>query len=141
MSQWPALVRLMARLHVWLYQLSGGRLFGTFQGVPVLLLSTRGRKTGRRYRTPLLYGEHRGGYVVIASYGGSPQHPAWWKNLLHAPRGEVQVRARKVAVSARALEGPERDQAWDHMVGLYPPFADYQKRTERVIPVVLLEPV
>ena len=95
--------------------------------VPTLLLTTTGRKSGKSQILPLIYGKTESGYAIVASKGGAPSHPAWYFNLTAYPKVEVQVEA-------------ERSTLWDQMVGIYPPYADYQKRTERKIPVVILEP-
>ncbi len=108
--------------------------------VPTLLLTTTGRKSGKPQILPLIYGKTENGYAIVASKGGAPSHPAWYLNLTAHPEVEVQVEAERFPVKARTATGAERSALWDQMVGIYPPYADYQKRTEREIPVVILEP-
>ena len=121
-----------------------GHLWDTSQGgglglTPTLLLTTTGRKSGRALILPLIYGEADGNYVIIASKGGAPEHPAWYLNLVDNPTVEVQVKADCFSAKARVANGEERTKLWDQMVGVYPPYTEYQTRTEREIPVVVLE--
>ena len=109
--------------------------------LPTLLLTTTGRKTGEPRALPLIYGEYGDSYIVIASKGGMPTHPVWYLNLEAKPECELQVGAKHVAARARVIEGEEREKIWDQMVGIYPPYVDYQKATERRIPVIVLDPV
>jgi proline iminopeptidase len=110
--------------------------------VPSLLLTTTGRKSGERYIFPLFYGQTGGGgYFVIASKGGAPQHPGWYRNLLADPEVEVQVGTAKFKARARTATGEERARLWQKSLQFWPPYADYQKKTEREIPVVVLDPV
>ncbi|MDH3214155.1 MAG: nitroreductase family deazaflavin-dependent oxidoreductase [Myxococcales bacterium] len=109
--------------------------------VPTLLLTTTGRKSGTPQTLPLIYGKAGDGYAIVASKGGAPSHPAWYLNLSALPEVEVQVEARRFRAKARTATGSERSALWDQMVGIYPPYTDYQKRTEREIPVVVLEPL
>ena len=109
--------------------------------VPSLLLTTTGRKSGERFIFPLFYGEAGGGYFVIASKGGAPQHPGWYRNILANPQVEVQVGTKKLTARARTATGAERARLWEQSLKFWPPYADYQKKTEREIPVVVLEPV
>ncbi len=109
--------------------------------VPTLLLTTTGRKTGGERVLPLIYGEAGGGYVVVASKGGMPTHPAWYLNLCAQADVKVQVAAKKLRAVARTAEGAERASLWQQMAKIYPPYDDYQARTEREIPVVVLDPV
>ncbi len=107
--------------------------------VPTLLLTTRGRKSGRNTTIPLIYGTTGDGYCVVASKGGAPAHPAWYLNLLADNTVHVQVAGEKFIARARVAEGEERSALWEQMVGVYAPYSDYQARTRRVIPVVVLE--
>ena len=109
--------------------------------IPTLLLTTTGRKSGKPIIMPLIYGEADGNYVVVASKGGAPQHPGWYLNLAKQPQVEVQVLAKRFRAKARTSTGTERAQLWEKMAAIYPPYNDYQKKTEREIPVVVLEPV
>ena len=127
------------RLHRWLYRLSGGRI-GTRVGPwSALLLVTRGRKSGERRTVGLNYLTDDGRLVVVGSYAGEDRHPAWWLNLLADPRAEVQVGAARYSVTARELEGPDRDRMWARVVDTDPSYAAYEDRTTRRIPVVVLE--
>jgi proline iminopeptidase len=109
--------------------------------VPSLLLVTTGRKSGERYIFPLFYGDMAGGYFVVASKGGAPEHPGWYKNLLANPEVEVQVGTRHLKARARIAAGAERARLWEQALGFWPPYADYQQKTEREIPVVVLEAI
>ena len=110
--------------------------------VPALLLVTKGRKTGEKYLFPLFYGESGGNYVIVASKGGAPDHPGWYKNLKAHPDVELQVGTRTIKAKARDAHGAERAKLWDLALGFWPPYADYQKKVPgREIPVVVLEPV
>jgi proline iminopeptidase len=109
--------------------------------VPSLLLTTTGRKSGEKFIFPLFYGTDGDSYIVVASKGGAPKHPNWYLNLVANPEVEVQVGPRKFRARARTVTGPERTRLWQKALEFWPPYADYQKKTEREIPVVLLEPV
>ena len=142
----PKIMRALSRAHVWLYRRTGGRLGSTWRvgsafprGVPVLLLTTIGRKTKRRRTTPLLYLEDGGRYVVVGSQGGLPKDPLWLTNLSASPEVEVQVGPRLQRMRARIASADERAAIWPRLVAHYGDFATYQAWTERVIPVVLLE--
>ena len=108
--------------------------------LPTLLLTTRGRKSGEPRALPLIYGTVGDSYVVIASKGGLPDHPLWYRNLEAEPSCELMVGAKAVSARARVAEGDERERIWAQMAKLYPPYLDYQKATERQIPVVVLDP-
>ena len=107
---------------------------------PTLLLTVTGRKSGERLIFPLIYGEAAGGYVVVASKGGSTQHPGWYLNLLADPKVDVQIATRKFQATARVLTGAERGAVWEQMVKQFAPYAEYQKTAGREIPVVVLIP-
>jgi deazaflavin-dependent oxidoreductase (nitroreductase family) len=110
--------------------------------VPSLLLTTTGRKSGEKFIFPLFYGEAgNGSYIVVASKGGAPQHPGWYRNILAHPEVEVQVGTSKLKAKARTATGAERTRLWQKSLEFWPPYADYQKKTEREIPVVVLDPV
>ena len=108
--------------------------------LPTLLLTTTGRRSGEPRALPLIYGEAGESYVVIASKGGMPNHPLWFRNLEAKPACELKVGAKALSAHARTAEGEERERLWKMMVEVYPPYTDYQKSTERVIPVVVLDP-
>src|SRR4051794_7654784 len=110
--------------------------------VPSLLLTTTGRKSGEKFIFPLFYGETGDGhYFVVASKGGAPQHPGWYRNILADPEVEVQVGTSKFKARARTATGDERKRLWNKGLEFWPPYADYQEKTEREIPVVVLDPV
>lgn len=129
------------RLHASLYRATDGRVGGRLLGSPVLLLVTTGRRTGQRRTTPLLYLEDQNRYVVVASNGGAPKHPVWWLNLRDGPEAAVEVGDRKVRVRAREARDGERERLWRGLVKMYPPYENYQRKTDRRIPVAVLEPV
>ena len=108
--------------------------------LPTLLLTTKGRKSGEPRALPLIYETVDDSYVVIASKGGMPEHPLWFRNLEARPECELQVAAKSLTARARVAEGEERERLWDQLAELYPPYLDYQKATERTIPVVVLDP-
>ena len=121
--------------HYWDASLGGGEGMLT-----TLLLTTRGRKSGRTLTLPLIYRPtDSGGYCVIASKGGAPNHPAWFLNLSTDPNVQVQVVNDRFAAVARVAEGAERERLWQMMVDYYAPYTDYQAATERQIPVVVLD--
>ena len=109
--------------------------------VPSLLLTTTGRKSGERFIFPLFYGKAGEGYFVVASKGGAPQHPGWYRNILANPDVDVQVGTAKMKARARTATGEERTRLWEKSLEFWPPYADYQRKTEREIPVVVLDPV
>lgn len=109
--------------------------------VPTLVLTTTGRRSGRRYLNPLIFGEHGGSQVVVASRGGAPAHPSWYVNLAAVPEVEVQVKARKFRARARTAVGDERVALWRLMAAIYPSYDEYQRIAGREIPVVVLDPL
>ncbi|MBN9563619.1 MAG: nitroreductase family deazaflavin-dependent oxidoreductase [Alphaproteobacteria bacterium] len=109
--------------------------------VPSLLLTTTGRKSGEKFTFPLFYGETGNSYIIVASKGGAPEHPGWYRNLLAHPEVEVQVGTKKLKAKARTATGEERERLWKKGLEFWPPYADYQKKTDREIPVVVLDPI
>jgi deazaflavin-dependent oxidoreductase (nitroreductase family) len=107
--------------------------------VPTLLLTTTGRKSGKRLTLPLIFGRWGTDYVVVASKGGAPAHPAWYLNLASNPDVEVQVKADKFKARAYTAQGEERTALWRKMIEIYGPYEQYQQRTDREIPVVVLK--
>jgi len=134
------MLKLFSRIHVFLYQASGGRIGGRFKAAPVLLLTTTGRKSGKRRTTPLLYGEDAGRYVIVASVGGAPKHPAWYLNLRADAAAAIQMGGRTLAVHAEMAAPEERARLWTVMTQMYAPYDDYQAKTSREIPLVILTP-
>jgi deazaflavin-dependent oxidoreductase (nitroreductase family) len=133
--------RFITGVHTRLFRLSSGKIGGRMAGCPVLLLTTKGRKTGKERVTPLLYIPDNENFVLIASNGGVPNHPAWYWNMQANPEVAVEVGGRKLRVRAEDVSGAERERLWAKAVSMYASYADYQKRTERQIPVVILRPV
>ncbi|MFG2455989.1 nitroreductase family deazaflavin-dependent oxidoreductase [Streptomyces sp. NPDC048523] len=131
------------REQVELYESSGGTKGNTLMdtGMPVIILTTRGAKSGSIRKTPLMRVEHEGRYAVVASLGGAPKHPVWYHNVKADPHVELQDGAVKRDFVAREITGAEKDEWWERAVAAYPPYADYQEKTDRVIPVFVLEPV
>jgi deazaflavin-dependent oxidoreductase (nitroreductase family) len=125
--------------HVRVYKETGGERGYNWRGTEILLLETEGRKSGEPRITPLIQREVDGNWVLVASKGGYPEHPAWFKNLTAKPEAEIQVKADRVPVRAREAEGEERDRLWKKMTEVWPAYDDYQKRTDRRIPIVVLE--
>lgn len=130
-----------AREQVELYESSGGTKGLTLRGKPVIILTTKGAKSGRLRKTPLMRVEHDGSYAVVASQGGAPKHPVWYYNLAAHPRVELQDGPAKQDMTARELAGEEKAAWWERAVAAWPDYAGYQKRTDREIPVFVLEPV
>lgn len=124
------------------FERSGGTEATTLldTGLPVVIVTNIGAKTGKIRKTPLMRVEHNGRYAAVASQGGSPKHPVWYYNLVAHPRVELQDGPVRTAMTARELSGPERAQWWERAVAAYPPYAEYQQKTDRQIPVFLLEP-
>ena len=134
------MMKFFSKLHVFLYRASGGRIGGRFKAAPVLLLTTTGRKTGKRRTTPLLYAEDAGRFVIIASVGGAPKHPAWYLNLQGNADAAIQVGGRTLEVHAETAPPEERARLWTLMTRIYPGYDEYQAKTSREIPVVTLTP-
>ena len=131
-------MKILGTLHRGLYRASGGKLGKTFFGTPVLLLTTTGRRTGRPRTWPLTYLSEGENLIVIASNGGQPNHPAWYLNLWAKPRVSVQLGQRNYKMIAQIPEGDERARLWSRVVEEYPAYAEYQRKTDRQIPVVVL---
>lgn len=123
--------------HLWDSSIGGGKGMLT-----TLLLSTKGRKSGKTLKLPLIYRPtENGGYCVIASKGGAPAHPAWFLNLLDEPNVTIKVASQEHSAKARVAEGAERESLWQMMADYYPPYLDYQAATARQIPVVVIDPL
>ena len=133
-------VRRLSSAHRILYRVTGGRVGRRLVSNDMLILTTRGRRTGKRHEVPLLYLRDGRRMVVIASYGGRPHNPNWFDNLLRDPSVEVQIDGRRLRARAVVASGSERDTWWSRFVAAYPGYAGYQERTDRRIPIVFLEP-
>ena len=131
-------VRLASRLHASVYRATGGRVGHHVAGIDTLLLTTTGNRTGKRRTVPLLYLEDGARLVVIASYGGRPHHPDWYRNLEADPRAIAQVQGRIFDVVTETATGGDRDHLWSRALEAWPGYADYQAKTDRPIPVVWL---
>jgi len=125
--------------HVYAYRASGGRIGNTFRGAPVLLVDHVGRKSGKHFTSPLIYGEDGDDLILVASYGGAKRDPAWWPNLKEHPETMVNVRGEKRRVRVRQASAEEKARLWPKMVAIYAPYEDYQRKTSRDIPVAILE--
>ncbi|MEJ8638890.1 nitroreductase family deazaflavin-dependent oxidoreductase [Streptomyces sp. NPDC006475] len=129
------------RDQVELFESSGGSKGTTMRGMPVIILTTRGAKSGKIRKSPLMRVEHEGEYAVVASLGGAPKHPVWYHNVVADPRVELQDGAVRQDMTAREVTGEEKAAWWARAVEAYPDYADYQKKTDREIPVFVLERV
>jgi deazaflavin-dependent oxidoreductase (nitroreductase family) len=130
----------VTNLHVLAYRLSGGLVGRRVPGLPpMLLLDHVGAKSGKRRTTPLAYIDDGEAIVIVASKGGAPRHPAWFHNVRAHPETTVQVGSRRLAVRARVATAEERSRLWPRVVAAYDGYANYQQRTEREIPLVILE--
>ena len=123
------------------YEATNGEKGGDMKGRPVIVLTSVGAKTGKIRKTPLMRVEHDGTYAVVASLGGAPEHPVWYFNLKANPHVELQDLATKRDYTAREVTGDEKTLWWDRAVEAWPDYANYQKKTDRQIPVFVLEPV
>lgn len=130
---------LYGKEHVRRYQETDGAEGHDWNNTTVLLLTTKGRKSGRPYTTPLIYQANGDDYVIVASKGGDPRHPDWFTNLSADPEVEVQVKGDKFKARARTADPDERPQLWALMTRTWPYYDDYQTKTDRQIPVIILE--
>jgi len=135
------LAKVITRVHRTVYDVSGGRIGGELLKMPVLKLTTVGRKSGER-RTTMLTAAHLmgGSVVIVASYGGDDRHPNWYLNLVANSDVELEMRSEKRPMRARVTKGDERARIWSEIIRTHTNYADYQRRTEREIPVVVLDP-
>ena len=122
------------------FRANGGKLGGGFEGAPMLLLHSTGARSGEERVHPVMYQQVDGGYAVFASKGGAPSNPDWYHNLLAQPRVKAEIGTGTVDLVARVTQGQERDRIWTAQKAAYPGFADYESKTDREIPVVVLEP-
>lgn len=131
-------MKVASRVHLALYRMTAGRITGTIAGLPILLLTTTGRKTYRRTTIPLVYLRDGRDVVVIGSNGGNRNHPSWYTNLLADNRAEVQIKGVKTRRLATTASGAERDRLWQQAIALWPGYSKYQEETSRLIPLVVL---
>ncbi|MGA5561167.1 nitroreductase family deazaflavin-dependent oxidoreductase [Streptomyces platensis] len=122
------------------YEASGGQEGTTLRGMPVVILTTRGARSGKIRKSPLMRVEHDGAYAAVASMGGAPRHPVWYHNVVADPRVELQDGPVRQDMTAREVTGAEKALWWGRAVEAFPDYDDYQKKTDRQIPVFVLEP-
>ncbi|HWI73644.1 MAG TPA: nitroreductase family deazaflavin-dependent oxidoreductase [Baekduia sp.] len=130
---------LFGQEHIDRYEATGGQEGHDWQNTQTLILTTTGRKSGEPRKAPLIYGEHGGDYLVVASKGGAPEPPAWYVNLQADPEAEIQVWDETIPVRARDATPEEKPELWKIMTGHWPSYDEYQTKTDRPIPVVVLE--
>lgn len=133
-------LKAMFKAHAEIYERSGGRI-GAWLGLPTLLLSVTGRKSGKTHSTPLVYFENDGSYVVVGSDGAAKRDPQWWRNLQVDPICEVRVGRKRLTARATLAKGADRERLWEKGKTVNPMWSKYQTRTERELPVVLLTPI
>ncbi|HEY3592404.1 MAG TPA: nitroreductase family deazaflavin-dependent oxidoreductase [Polyangiaceae bacterium] len=126
--------------HMREYLESGGKEGHIWHGVPTLLLTTTGHKSGQERMTPLIYGRDGDHYLIVASRGGTPDHPSWYKNLVAHPDIEIQVGPDRIKARARTASAAEKPALWKKMTAIWPQYDEYQTKTSREIPVVVIEP-
>ncbi len=135
------LIKIMSRVNTWAYRLTGGRIGGKYlKGLPIMLLTVVGRKSGQKSTVPLVYLQEGDRMIVVASRAGMDQHPIWYLNLVATPDVEVQMGSEVRPMRARTADDAERAAYWPKLVQFNPDYGDYQERTERKIPVVVLSP-
>jgi deazaflavin-dependent oxidoreductase (nitroreductase family) len=141
-EQYEPSPREWVRDQVELYESTDGAQGTTLRdtGLPVVIVTNQGAKSGKIRKTPVMRVEHDGKYAAVASQGGAPTHPYWYYNLVANPRVTLQDGASKTEMIAREVTGAERDEWWERSVAAYPPYAEYQTKTTRIIPVFVLEP-
>ncbi len=127
--------------HVDRYLATNGEDGHDWNGKPTLLLTTRGRRSGELHTLPLIYGRDGDNFLIVASRGGAPKHPSWYLNLVAEPEVGLQVRDRVLTARAHTADPGEKRRLWPVMTGIFPDYDDYQKKTDREIPLVVLEPV
>jgi deazaflavin-dependent oxidoreductase (nitroreductase family) len=137
-SSMAKLSRGIMKTAVWLYRRSGGKMGGKMRKAPVLLLTTTGRKSGLSWTNPLIYQPDGDGWVIIASNGGKPRHPAWWLNLRAQPEATIEIGRDSYPVTASEVDEANRDRLWQSMTAVYPGYDKYVAKTSRHIPVVHL---
>jgi F420H(2)-dependent quinone reductase len=134
------LLKYFARVHIWVYRRTNGRLGARLLWFPAALLTTTGRKSGEPRTTPTLYLRDGDRVILPASFGGRAENPAWYLNLKENPGVQVQIRAERLALSARDATDEERARYWPPLMRMYPPYRGYREATDRIIPLVVCEP-
>jgi deazaflavin-dependent oxidoreductase (nitroreductase family) len=135
------ILKMLVPIMVFLYRVTGGGFGGRVQSLPVLLLTTTGRKSGKTRTVPLGFLRDGSAYVIIASYGGLPRNPAWYLNLNSQPEATIQVKRQKLRVKAETANPEKRRELWARLIEAAPGYANYEQRTSREIPVVVLHPL
>ncbi|HEU5367699.1 MAG TPA: nitroreductase family deazaflavin-dependent oxidoreductase [Ktedonobacterales bacterium] len=135
------ILKIMVPTMVFLYRVTGGGFGGRVQSLPVLLLTTTGRKSGKSRTVPLGFLRDGSTYVIIASYGGLPRNPAWYLNLNSQPEATIQVKRQELRVKAETANPEKRRELWARLIEAAPGYANYEQRTSREIPVVILHPL
>ncbi|MGX9788353.1 nitroreductase family deazaflavin-dependent oxidoreductase [Mycobacterium sp. MMS18-G62] len=135
------LLKYFARAHIWVYQRTNGRLGAKLLWFPSALITTTGRKSGLSRTTPTLYLRDGDRVVLPASFGGRAEHPGWYRNLKANPKVAVQIRGEHLDLVARDATDRERDRYWPSLIRIYPPYKGYREATDRVIPLVVCEPL
>ncbi|MBM32543.1 MAG: hypothetical protein CL764_06810 [Chloroflexi bacterium] len=135
----PYLIVSFGKIHKWLYLISSGKIFGNLGNLPVLILNTKGRTTGRIIKTVLVYFSDQGKIFIIASFGGNPKNPSWFLNIQKNPYISIQIKNEKINCFARILSKEEKDLIWPKIILFYSGYERYQNSTSREIPVIELE--
>ena len=133
-------LKYFARVHIWVYRRTNGRLGARLLWFPAALLTTTGRKSGEPRTTPTLYLRDGDRVILPASFGGRAENPTWYLNLKENPAVQVQIRAERLALSARDATDEERARYWPPLMRMYPPYRGYREATDRIIPLVVCEP-
>ena len=140
-SQNYFLIRLFNSIHIQLFRITNGWLLGSLAGLPSLLLTTKGRRTGKLRTSALIYLEWENKYLIVASYGGNPKPPAWLLNIKENEKVTVHIPGMKLDASAKVAEPKIRDVVWPKLLEFYPSFGKYEELSGRTIPVVILDPL
>jgi|HigsolmetaAR202D_1030399.scaffolds.fasta_scaffold27266_2 deazaflavin-dependent oxidoreductase (nitroreductase family) len=135
------MLKVLIPLFIFVYRLTGGAIGGRMRVLPVLLLTTTGRKSGKQRTVPVAYIKDNNSYIVIASNSGQPKHPAWFHNIKSNPTATVQIGRSTFKVQAEIADPAKKEKLWSHAVKIAPGYEKYQQRTTRDIPVVLLHPM
>ena len=135
----PRLIISFGKFHKWIYSISKGKILGNLGNLPVLILNTEGRKTGRIIKTALVYYSDQGKFFIIASFGGNPNHPSWFLNIKKNPNVKFQIKNEEFNSFAKILSNEEKSLIWPKIVDFYSGYARYQDSTSREIPVIELE--
>lgn len=134
-------VRALSRLNVWIYRASGGRLANRIDGRPICLVTLARRRSGKPAMIPLMYTPHGEDVLLVASLGGAPDNPAWYHNVKHHPRVSVQLGRHRRNMMAREALGAERERLWPVVVASFPAYEAYQRKTTRMLPILVCSPI